>query len=404
MERPRKSAVIFDDDGYCFDPHNPGNAIPPRPEIPSYTFEQLQDLNLPGYTSGEYNVFEVLSHKSDWTPVLSASIFTIDPYTMAKRVLTGVRKSKTHHHVASTPTMQPFDVPAERTQFPYRFERLRHDLNPEALPINAPMTRQLATVAVYHADPQGMRFYSNLTEYMDDLHMYKLGLPSVRTEIGRKAIGHSTVALSSVNIGFSRVGENEDGEQLYEPLVKLVAAELLDHKTAALLPMENEKYAHLGWTEDSDTFASDVANKDVFRLVPIAGDAAVWYCAYGQCLNATSTVTIRDDLDDYLDTEKAWERAITELSHETYERIMASRKSYNNHVIHHRQELRQMYPQDQGPPVDQQLLVERITNMREYLLRPYYLNQNLSPGRREELIQQKIDQFNTELKIVANRS
>jgi len=267
-------------------------------EIPTYTYRQLKKLNLPGYKE-QANVYDLLDRETDWTPVLSASIFLVDPFTLAKKTLTGVRKSNTHDNVVSTPTMQ---IPKTR-RWLESFIRSRAsfliDQEPETLSKLAPFTRQFATIASYNPNPEFMDNGSILPYYVDRLNTYKLGLPSVSGAVGRATIGIGSASLSSVHLGFSRVGVNEKKEPLFEANAKVAAAVYLTHEAAALLPEENEKYAHIGWTEDSRTFPEDVRNKDTRRLVPIAGNIAVWYCAYGLCLDATSAVTSRDDIDEH---------------------------------------------------------------------------------------------------------
>jgi len=276
-----------------------------QPEIPTYTYEELQNLNLPGYkySGDEYDVLDFI--KSDWTPVLSLSIFLVDPETGVKRVLTGVRKSNTHNDVISTPTMQMIKSQGWLNAIVRSRESSKINQPPEILLENAPRTRQFAEVTRYEAtqdrDWVSMNGMDMLGKYVNDLCTYKLDLPGIETSIGRKTVGLGAVSLASVNIGFSCVGENQHGQPLYEAITKVVATMNLPVEAVGLIARENRNYKYLGWTEDSRTFARDVEKKDTFRLAPIAGSVALYLCALGLCLDATSSVTTRDDLDELLE-------------------------------------------------------------------------------------------------------
>jgi hypothetical protein len=275
-------------------------------EIPTYTFDELQRLHLPGYTTRGH-ILDILSDDSDWVPILSASIFRINPENAQLQTLTGIRQDKTkedelattHHGVVSTPTMQ-MPYATRHVRGLVEFRNLRGYctmLNSNTLPLTAPITGEFGTVISYAPNPEPLDAIrgGTLSHFVGNLLEYKLGLPdiieanAIRLDLGR-------VSLASVHIGFSAVGDEHDR---FEPLVEFATAVLLTDDAIKLLPSENDRYSHLGWT-DAAQFDQHVANKDVFGLAPSVGNAAVWFCAYGMCLKATGAVTSRKDLPEHL--------------------------------------------------------------------------------------------------------
>jgi hypothetical protein len=270
-------------------------------EIQAYTFEELQELHLPGYKCPA-NVYDVLSPETDWTVVTSASEYLVDEDTSVKKVLTGERQSSTHNQVISTMTMQTGrNYRLIRKLAEYR--QKRYAVNPRStctLSEEAPESGELGTVISYEPNPQPLSLgHGTLSYFVGELNTYKLGLPTL-LEAQIKALSLGSASLCSIHIGFSDVSNDSDDVRRYEPLVMLAAAVNLSREAAALIPAENDKYKYLGWTEDSRTFAEDVRTKNVLNLAPAAGNVALWDCAYGLCLKTTSSVSERADLDGHL--------------------------------------------------------------------------------------------------------
>lgn len=279
------------------------NEIPKNPEIPAYTFDELQELNLPGYKKPTY-VYDVLGPESDWTPVLSTSIYAVRPSMFSKQAFTAIRKSDTHNQVISTPTMQMHKNYRSLHRLLDQRRNYRIKLAPCELTQEAPLTRALGTVASFSPKPEPLDLRGgSLAWHVNRLNMYKLGLPDM-DEIDRSGMVLGTASLCSVHIGFSRVGENENGEPLYEALANVAAAVRFGRTAVKLLSAESEKYEYMGWTNNSETFGEDVRNKDTLQLAPIVGNKAVWYCAYGLCLLTTSEVNSRPDLNGHLAYEE----------------------------------------------------------------------------------------------------
>ena len=277
--------------------------LPKNPEIPAYTFSELQELSLPGYKTPA-SAYEILGLTSDWTAVLSASIYAVRPSMFSKRAFTAIRKSDTHNQVISTPTMQMQG--SYRSLYRLLDYRTNHmiELEPHALSEKAPLTRELGMVASFTPKPEPLDLRGgSLAWHVNRLNRYKLGLPDM-DELDRDNTVLGTASLCSIHIGFSRVGENKDGEALYEALVNVAAAVRFGRAAVGLLAAESKKYEYMGWTNNSETFGEDVRNKDTVNLAPIVGNKAVWYCAYGLCLLTTSAVNARPDLNDHLAYEE----------------------------------------------------------------------------------------------------
>lgn len=276
-------------------------------EIPTYTYDELQGLYLPGYNSVG-TVMDILSDDSDWIPIVSASIFRINPDTNTNtlQTLTGIRQDRTkeddrastHDRVVSTPTMQlPYATRHIRGLAEFRDLRgYSIESNNLKLSDSAPLSGDFGTVASYAPNPEPLNILGGtLAVFVANLLEYKLGLPNI-AEANATRVSLGRVSLCSIHIGFSAVGDEHDR---YEPLVEFATAVFLDDEAATLLPNENDKYAYIGWT-DAEQFDQHVANKDVLGLAPSVGNAAVWFCAYGMCLKATSAVSSRKDLPEHL--------------------------------------------------------------------------------------------------------
>lgn len=275
-------------------------------EIPTYTLEELANLNLPGYkTKGSY--LSIFEQENDWQPILSASVFREGPEGQGLQTLTGVRRDKTkpdgrastHDAVVSTPTMQ-LAKGSRHIKNLVKLRELRGQFAAQpdqvALAEDAPLTSEFCTVVSFAPNPEPFGVMGgNLAYFTDRLIDYKLDC-QLAIEANKLGISLGRVSLASAHIGFSAVGENHDR---YEPLLELAAAVMLTDEAAELIPEENDKYSHLSWV-DAGTFAENVEKKDAFALAPRAGKAAVWFCAYGMCLQATSHVVSRDDISGHL--------------------------------------------------------------------------------------------------------
>jgi hypothetical protein len=252
-----------------------------------YTETELRGLRLPGYRS-EATLTDIVGRDTDWQPVLSLSVFAVNPRTSAIEVLTGISRggARARPRAISTPT----------GRFPKAFEAPILDAKRASLAL-APRAR-LGTVSAWSR--AGIAFFD---PNIEELPGRGAPLPFVACELLARKLGVArglhragaapragTVSLREVSIGLSYAGDIGDGAgnecPLWEPLMVYAAAMRLADR--GLIPAESGAYQNLSWVPVEE-FLAGYERQDPRLLVP-GIDAHDEARVRGLCLLSTRSV------------------------------------------------------------------------------------------------------------------
>jgi hypothetical protein len=280
------------------------------PEIYTRTADELVDPDandVPGWRQrGNLpTVLSSLGGHNGWTPILSVSIFRDNPQELGGiQTLTAIRgESSTHKDVVSTLTST---FPAET--LPLLVKKRRPfviDGYPSVrIGDNGPNPLEGATLVRYWPQLEGVPDTSSLLPYYcHDVMSRKLNRPDLVSMRSDDELG--TVSLARMSLGVSYVGDNEQGEPLYERLLTVGLAFMLHphqshqfdidiHERMSSLPVQERRYRSLGWTS-IELFPEAVRTKNVINLAPYVPEhESILFCARGRCLAMTSEL-ISDD-------------------------------------------------------------------------------------------------------------
>jgi hypothetical protein len=253
-----------------------------------YTETELRSLHLPGYRS-EATLTDIAGRDTGWQPVLSLSVFAVNPRTSTIEVLTGISRGDApdRPRVISTPT----------GRFPTALAAPILDAKRASLTI-APRTR-LGTVSAWSR--AGIAFFD---PNIEELPGRGALLPFVACELLARKLGVSrglrrtgaappvgTVSLREVSIGLSYAGDiaDRDGNEhrLWRPL--MVYAAVMRLADAALIPAESAGYQNLSWVP-VEGFLAGYERQDPRLLSPGIGEHDGAIHLRGLCLQSTRSV------------------------------------------------------------------------------------------------------------------
>jgi len=283
-------------------------------ELPVYSAEELLDpsMDLPGY--GKLGNMTQMDRTepgqliaSDWLPVLSLSVFRQHPDDQNRlQTLTGIRQNTaTHEGVVSTLT-NALPPRLALTLLEEKKPYIDKGYPQVMIGQGGPNAREKGVIAAYTPNLQIVPDNTeSLPLFCHDIFARKLGSSAlIDMNPGEKHLG--SVSLSRINIGLSYVGDDPEvadpaKSSLWEPLMMFGAVFMLNKEYSEAIPESTKRYAYLGWTDNIDSFANDVREKDVFNLAPYVEEhEAVKFCAYGQCLATTAALIQSGDLRAHL--------------------------------------------------------------------------------------------------------
>ncbi len=253
-----------------------------------YERAELERLTLPGYKN-EASVRAALGDDTDWDPVLSATIVSVDP-SGKPYVLTGIRREETHRThpgVISTPTMRlPKNIARDilASRFPQRNQRYPQFMVPRVLPARPTQVRAIADTLVEPVPNS----HATLPFAMATLLSQKLGVAEA-VEGADTETPLGTVSLASITAGFSRGATERVGGRTvdyYEPLIMLGALMILDDPD--VIQREAPSYREMSWTEFPD-FKQGVAEKRPDMIIAELQPEDALLCVHGMCLATSMT-------------------------------------------------------------------------------------------------------------------
>lgn len=277
-----------------------------------YTQDELGRLAYAGKLPGYLSTTEFGPHLVDgsaWQPVLNASIMWVDNGLARASdallyILTTIRRretNSTHPDVVSTPTKRTnqHDV---RTLLAEKEIFRRPPAHPTFMLTDVDPARPV-TIASFRPNLQRLAVPSNAVETPNKGMLSKLTTGLLAKKLGYEPSGPRELnfigtlgltSLSKIVLGFSYVDDAKDGAARFEPIM-MIGSVFSTGMVEPVIPTETQDYRNISWTIQG-SFANNVAERNVGRLVVASEWDEVYACVRGLCL-ATS-VESTADLED----------------------------------------------------------------------------------------------------------